>query len=144
MSESDYLEMKKRKRTVLLRDRTSGNRTENIQYLNIQMIPKVNEDNEYIHIDRFYIRFPEKQDMAIINNNYSKKEQMYSIPRIHVAEYIKKRYKAPFCWSCPSKLDVNLVMNEIQCTVCEEMYYLSQFDISNLPNIMLDISFCNE
>ena len=46
MSESDYLEMKKRKRTVLLRDRTSGNRTENIQYLNIQTIPKVNEDNE--------------------------------------------------------------------------------------------------
>lgn len=44
---------------------------------------------------------------------------MYSIPRIHVAEYIKKRYQPPFCWTCLTPL--NEVLYNISCSVCDSL-----------------------
>jgi hypothetical protein len=126
MSQSDYLEIKKRKNMSLLSNRTSGYRTKNLQFLNIQTIPIVNEDNELTEVDRFSVKISGDQDLAMVSNNLSNFEPMFSIPRIHVPEYIKNRYVPPFCWSCPSVIDISDVIHKIQCTACEQLYNMGQ------------------
>jgi hypothetical protein len=132
MSHSDYLFLKNKYETFNI-DSSSSN-TQKKQIQNIQNTVIINEDNEYVVNKRFNI--PIKNYISI---NTTKKVQnipMFSIPRIHVIEYIKNRYEPPFCWTCKNPI----IFGDIACLVCEELDSSNLFDLQNLDLTNIDSS----
>ena len=113
MSHSDYLFLKKKYETLTVH--SSSSNTQKKQIKNIQNTFIINEDNEYVENKRFNI--PIKNRITIKTTKNDKELPMFSIPRIHVTEYIKNRYQSPFCWTCNDSIDIG----DIACMVCEDL-----------------------
>jgi hypothetical protein len=79
----------------------------------------IDEDGDWIQPKRFHISLPSEYYLYFLWNNrlvhgYA---PLFSIPRIHVPEYIKKRYVPPFCWTCFTPYGE--IMQEIACSICD-------------------------
>ena len=120
MSYSDYLSLKKIKniskdKTMML-DQSGSNHVRRKQYQQIQNTLILDEDNEVVDSQRFHISVP---PIYFPELKKSKKKAMFSIPRIHVIEYVKNRYEPPFCWTCNTP--INELVKEIACMVCDSV-----------------------
>lgn len=113
MSHSDYLFLKNKYETLNVH--SSSSYTQKKQIKNIQNTVIINEDNEYVENKRFNI--PIKNYLNIKTTKNNKDLPMFSIPRIHVIEYIKNQYQSPFCWNCNDPIDIE----DIGCVVCEDL-----------------------
>jgi len=127
MSYSDYLSLKKKKNIYKDNRDTSGSfHTQKRHVKQLQHTVLINEDNEVIPTNRFI------KDISF-KSKTTKNAQMYSIPRIHVAEYIKNRYQPPFCWTCVTPL--NEILYNISCSVCDSLIELPSEIDNNTCNI---------
>lgn len=132
MSHSDYLFLKN-KYIISSVNSNSSCHTQKKQINNIQNTIIINEDNEYVQTKRFNI--PIKKDISLKSTNHNKKYlPMFSIPRIHVIEYIKNRYEPPFCWTCNTAIDE--LLGGIACSVCDSLdsRKLFHLDITNIDS----------
>lgn len=116
MAYSDYLAIKKQKIQNLYMSnnisnvqknsnsqRISSVRTKNNQYCNLQNISIINEDGDLLSNKRFNIPLFNTKIYSKYNNRLASGfSNMYAMPRIHTATYIKYRYQPPFCWTCIS------------------------------------------
>ena len=118
MSYSDYLSLKKIKNISKDKnmDQSGSNHVRRKQYQQLQRTMILDEDNEVIDTQRFHIHVP---PIYFPEVKKPTKKAMFSIPRIHVIEYVKNRYEAPFCWTC--KTPLNELINEITCFVCDSV-----------------------
>lgn len=120
MSYSDYLSLKKIK--IVSKDKTTifensgSNHVRRKQFHQIQKTILLDEDYEIIENQRFNIHVPPIIFPEVKN---PKKKAMFSIPRIHVMEYVKNRYEPPFCWTC--KIPIDDLTKEIACLVCNSV-----------------------
>jgi hypothetical protein len=120
MSSSDYLAIKKRKNIQAYpNSRSSSAHLQNRQYYLLKNAIHLDEDGEWITPERFHISLNSECAFSFLWNNrlvhgYS---SLYSIPRIHVPEYIKNRYQPSFCWTCFTPYGE--ILNEIACSVCD-------------------------
>lgn len=120
MSSSDYLAIKKRKNIQAYpNSRSSSAHLQNRQYYLLKNAIHVDEDGDFLYPERFHISLNADCSFYFLWNNrlvhgYS---SLYSIPRIHVPEYIKNRYQPPFCWTCFTPYGE--IMNEIACSICD-------------------------
>ena len=121
MASSDYLAIKKRKFIQPYpNDRSSSAYMQNQQYFLLKNTVQIDEDGDWIYPTRFNISLPSEYYLYFLWNNrlihgYT---PLFSIPRIHVPEYIKNRYQPPFCWTCFTPYGE--IMQEIACSVCEQ------------------------
>ena len=122
MAYSDYLEIKKNleitKKTNI---RCSSSRTKNNQFFHLQNISIINEDGEVeSKTNRFNITLPKTCNLYSRYNNKlaSNFSFMYSIPKMHIPEYEKKKYQPAFCWTCYTP--VGEITNYIACSVCDQ------------------------
>lgn len=136
MSYSDYLSLKKKKVYKDNNDTSSSSHTQKKQIKHIQHTVLLNEDNEVIPIHRFI------KDISF-KTKTTKNAQMFSIPRIHVAEYIKNRYQPPFCWTCVTPL--NEILYNISCSICDSLIDLpSDVDVKICNSIPIQYSYTND
>jgi hypothetical protein len=122
MASSDYLAIKKRKHIEAYpNDRSSSAYLENQQYYLLKNAVHIDEDGDWILPARFHMSLPLECHLSFLWNNrlVNGYAQLYSIPRIHVPEYIKNRYQPPFCWTCFTPYGE--IMQEIACSVCDEL-----------------------
>jgi len=122
MASSDYLAIKKRKHIQAYpNNRSSSAYLQNQQYYMLKNTVHIDEDGDWIHPDRFHISLPSEYSLYFLWNNrlVNGYAPLYSIPRIHVPEYIKNRYVPPFCWTCFTPYGE--IMQEIACSVCDDL-----------------------
>jgi hypothetical protein len=122
MASSDYLAIKKRKHIQAYpNDRSSSAYLQNQQYFLLKNAVQIDEDGDWIYPTRFNISLPSDYSLSFLWNNrlINGYATLYSIPRIHVPEYIKNRYQAPFCWTCFTPYGE--IMQEIACSLCDEL-----------------------
>ena len=120
MSCSDYLSLKKikiiSKDNTMILDQSGSNHTRRKQVQEIQNTLIFDEDYEIIDFQRFHIHVP---PIYFPEANKPKKKAMFSIPRIHVIEYVKNRYEPPFCWTCNTP--INELIQDITCLACDSV-----------------------
>jgi len=130
MSYSDYLSLKKIKNISkdkkMMLDQSSSNHVRRKQYELLQTTMILDEDNEIIDTQRFHIAVP---PIYFPSGKKPKKKTMFSIPRIHVIEYVKNRYEPPFCWTCKPSIDE--LTKEIACIVCDS--------VQPIPEMLFDL-----
>lgn len=122
MSSSDYLAIKKRKYIQAYPNiRSSSAYLQNQQYYLLTHTTQIDEDGDLVYPTRFDISLPSEYSLSFLWNNrlVNGYAPLYSIPRIHVPEYIKNRYQPPFCWTCFTPYGE--IMQEIACSVCDEL-----------------------
>jgi hypothetical protein len=131
MACSDYLSIKKRKKSNTVKEHSGSKNTLHKQLYQIQHTTLFNEDQEIIEPTLFNINLKNvPHEKKTVNRNHHL--PMYSIPRMHHPEYIKNRYEAPFCWTCITPLGE--VIQNISCSVCNSLQPLSEFgDVRNNP-----------
>jgi hypothetical protein len=136
MSYSDYLYLKNKKNTTDNYPISASIHTQNKQLCNIQTTVLFNEDNEEIDVNRFHFQI---KDICLNVIPSNKDLPMFSIPKIHVIEYVKNRYQPPFCWTC--KTPIIDILDNLACSVCETMLDIKVCDtISDLDlNLNIDI-----
>jgi len=120
MASSDYLAIKKRKYIQPYpNDRSSSSYLQNHQYYILTHTTQIDEDGDLVNASRFSVTLPSECDFSFLWNTRGVKGyvSLFSIPRIHVPEYIKKRYTPPFCWTCFTPYGE--IMQEIACSVCD-------------------------
>ena len=115
MSHSDYLFLKNKYINSSVNSNSSSSHTQKKQITNIQNTIIINEDNECVQTKRFNIPIKNIISLKSIKND-KKYLPMFSIPRIHVIEYVKNRYEPPFCWTCNTPIDE--LLEDIACSVC--------------------------
>lgn len=122
MAYSDYLAVKKQKNSIRNSFQNSSQLTKNKEYCTLQNTNQLNEDGDLLQNNRFNISLCNNQKMYSKYNNtlISGFSIMYSIPKIHTPEYIKKRYQPAFCWTCWTPLGE--ITHSITCSVCEMEY----------------------
>jgi len=136
MSYSDYLSLKKKKVYKDNNDTSSSSHTQKKQIKQIQHTVLLNEDNEVIPIHPFI------KDISF-KTKTTKNAQMFSIPRIHVAEYIKNRYQPPFCWTCVTPL--NEILYNISCSICDSLIDLpSDIDVKKCNSFPIQYLYTND
>jgi hypothetical protein len=146
MSSSDYLAIKKRRASPqFFPSRSSSCLTSNKQYYNIQSTPIVDEDGDLIPFsERFSIKITQYCDLADFDDGAENSFQpMFVVPRIHIPEYIKNRYQAPFCWTCKSSLtedEVDRIINDVGCEMCDVVKMLKEAGIFNTPELIAEYS----
>lgn len=128
MSYSDYLSLKKIKNISKdkILDQSGSNYVRRKQFHQLQNTLILDEDNEVIDTQRFHIHVPPIYFPEMIK---PKNKAMFSIPRIHVIEYVKNRYQPPFCWTC--KTPINELIEGIACMVCDS--------IQPIPEILYEL-----
>ena len=130
MSYSDYLSLKKIKNISkdkkMMLDQSSSNHVRRKQYELLQKTMILDEDKEIIDSQRFHIPIP---PIYFPSGKKPKKKTMFSIPRIHVIEYVKNRYEPPFCWTCKPSIDE--LTKEIACIVCDS--------VQPIPEMLFDL-----
>jgi len=122
MSSSDYLAIKKRKYIQPYpNDRSSSSYLQNHQYYILTHTTQIDEDGDLVNASRFSVTLPSECDFSFLWNTRLIKGyiSLFSIPRIHVPEYIKNRYQPPFCWTCFTPYGE--IMQEIACSLCDEL-----------------------
>jgi len=145
MSYSDYLSLKKIKNSSKDKNnyekKTGSFHSKKKQIYHIQNTIVLDEDNERVNMNIFNILLKKIYFTKKKNNN---QQIMYSIPRIHVPEYVKNCYEAPFCWTCDTPIDD--ILNGIACNVCDTIQPIvfelnEEYEFVN--NISLDIPNSN-
>ena len=134
MSSSDYLAIKKRKYIKPFpNDRSCSAYVQNHQYFLLTNTVHIDEDGDWVYPERFQISLPYGCTFSFLWNNrlVNGYAPVFTISRIHVPEYIKKRYVPPFCWTCFTPYGE--IMQEIACSICDELPRKSD-TIANLPN----------
>jgi hypothetical protein len=130
MAYSDYLSLKKIKNISkdkkMMLDHSSSNHVRRKQYELLQKTMILDEDKEIIDTQRFHIAVP---PIYFPSGKKPKKKTMFSIPRIHVIEYVKNRYEPPFCWTCKPSIDD--LTKEIACIVCDS--------VQPIPEMLFDL-----
>lgn len=146
MAYSDYLAVKKRKKSNISQLSPTYTHSyhqylQNQQYQYLKNSTKINEDGEVLASTRFAIPLSGQVYYNTNNTLNSGYMDMYALPRIHVPEYIKKRYQPAFCWTCFTPLGE--ILNKIPCSICESSSsYEAITEISNELNTNLCGSIC--
>jgi hypothetical protein len=143
MACSDYLAIKKQKIQNLYMfnsksnseknsnsERISSVHTKNNQYCNLQNISILDEDGDLLSNKRFNIPIIDTKLYSKYNNTLASKfSNMYTMPRIHTATYIKYRYQPPFCWTCVSSAgEINYQIAALIPGMTDE---IEQYEVDN-------------
>jgi hypothetical protein len=146
MAYSDYLAVKKRKKSNISQLSPTYTHSyhqylQNQQYQYLKNTTKIDDDGEMLASTRFSIPLSGQVYYNKNNTLNSGYMDMYSLPRIHVPEYIKKRYQPEFCWTCFTPLGE--ILNKIPCSICENTPSAEAIEeISNGIN-NANMSVCN-
>jgi hypothetical protein len=136
MSYSDYISLKKLKNSSKDKNnnekKTGSFHSKKKQIYHIQNTIILDEDNERINTNLFHI--PLKKIHFSKKKNKDEKP-MFSIPRIHIPEYVKNRYEAPFCWTCDTPIDD--ILNGIACSTCDKVQPI-MFELKEEYDMYLD------
>ena len=153
MAYSDYLAIKKQKIQNIYMSNSNSNaeknsnaqrissvRTKNKQYCNLQNISIINEDGDLLNNKRFNIPLLNTKIYSKYNNRLASGfSNMYTMPRIHTATYIKYRYQPPFCWTCiSSEGEINYQIAALIPSMSNE---IKQYEVDNnvIPSSETDI-----